>query len=76
MVERDGATIAFANLLLSAEKEELSVDLMRYLPEDASGVMEFLFIELMLLGKAEGYRFFNLGMAPLAGLERRRLAPL
>ena len=26
--------------------------------------------------KAEGYRWFNLGMAPLAGLEDRALAPL
>ncbi len=38
--------------------------------------MEFLFIELMLWGKEEGYRWFNLGMAPLAGLENRPQAPL
>ncbi len=30
--------------------------------------MEFLFIELMLWGQREGYRWFNLGMAPLSGL--------
>ena len=38
-------------------------------------VMEFLLIELMLWGKGEGYRWFNLGMAPLSGLEDRMLAP-
>jgi len=37
--------------------------------------MDFLFIELMLWAKAEGYRWFKLGMAPLAGLEAHRLAP-
>jgi phosphatidylglycerol lysyltransferase len=29
----------------------------------------------MLWGKAQGYRWFNLGMAPLAGLDAHRLAP-
>ena len=38
--------------------------------------MDYLFVELMLWGEAEGYRWFNLGMAPLAGLEDRALAPL
>jgi phosphatidylglycerol lysyltransferase len=30
----------------------------------------------MLWGKAENYQWFCLGMAPLAGLEHRRLSPL
>jgi phosphatidylglycerol lysyltransferase len=37
--------------------------------------MDFLFIELMLWGRAQGYRWFNLGMSPLSGLEAHRLAP-
>ena len=37
--------------------------------------MDYLFIELMLWGQREGYRWFNLGMAPLAGLESHPLAP-
>jgi phosphatidylglycerol lysyltransferase len=37
--------------------------------------MDFLFIELMLWGQSQGYAWFNLGMAPLAGLEVHRLAP-
>ena len=68
--------VAFANVLLGAEKEELSLDLMRYLPDAPNGVMEYLFIELMLWGKQEGYRWFNLGTAPFSGLEDRELAPL
>jgi phosphatidylglycerol lysyltransferase len=39
------------------------------------GVMDFFFIELMLWGQAQGYRCFNLGMAPLSGFEDRALAP-
>ena len=76
IVRKDDKTIAFANIWLGAEKEELSVDLMRHLPEAPPGVMEYLFIELMLWGKQEGYRWFNLGMAPLSGLDSRALAPL
>ena len=38
--------------------------------------MEYLFIRLMLWGKDLGYEWFNLGMSPLAGLEKHPLAPL
>jgi phosphatidylglycerol lysyltransferase len=38
--------------------------------------MDMLFIELMLWGAAEGYQWFNLGMAPLSGLDDSSLAPL
>lgn len=76
LVRKEGRIIAFANIWSGAEKEELSIDLMRYLPEAPHGVMDYLFIQLMLWGKQEGYRWFNCGMAPLSGLEDRALAPL
>ncbi len=74
LVQMGGSIIAFANMWLGAEKEELSVDLMRYTSEAPENVMEYLFIELMLWGKKEGYRWFNLGVAPLSGLENRPFA--
>jgi phosphatidylglycerol lysyltransferase len=67
--------VAFANVWMSGMQEELSVDLMRHLPDAPRGVMDYLFIELMLWGRSQGFRWFNLGMAPLSGLEQRRLAP-
>jgi phosphatidylglycerol lysyltransferase len=76
VIHLDGKIVAFSNLWLGAEKEELSPDLMRYLPSAPSGIMEYLFIQLMVWGQQEGYRWFNLGMAPLSGLEDRTLAPL
>lgn len=69
-------TVAFANLWLSGGDEELSVDLMRHTEKAPTGVMDYLFTELMLWGAARGYRWFSLGMAPLSGLEARSLAPL
>ena len=71
-----GRIMAFANLWKNGGKEELSVDLMRYKPESPNGIMEFLFVELILWGKEENYQWFSLGIAPLAGLERHPLAPL
>lgn len=71
-----GRIEAFATVWATEKKEELSVDLMRHLPEAPNGLMDDLFISLMLFGKAEGYRWFNLGMAPLSGLPQHELAPL
>ena len=67
---------AFANIWLTKDKAELSIDLMRYDPDSPNGMMDYLFAELMLWGKAENYQWFCLGMAPLAGLDNRPLAPL
>ena len=75
VVRMDGRIVAFANIWQGAGKEELSVDLMRYLPDTQHGVMNYLFIELMLWGKQEGYQWFNPGMAPLSGLNNHALAP-
>ena len=76
IVRSEGEIVAFANLWGTASLEELSVDLMRFSPDAPRSAMDYLFIELMLWARAQGYRWFNLGMAPLAGLENRALAPL
>ena len=68
--------LAFANLFLTDTHEEASLDLMRFAPESPAGIMDFLFVELMQWARQHGYRWFNLGMAPLAGLTNRRQAPL
>ncbi|OQY99825.1 MAG: hypothetical protein B6D35_08470 [Candidatus Brocadia sp. UTAMX2] len=76
IVRKNGKIIAFVNVWLSSEKAEVSGDLMRHFPDAPNGVMEYLFVQLMLWGKQEGYKWFNLGMAPLSGLEEHALAPL
>lgn len=76
LVWQGDTLLAFANLFLTETKEEASVDLMRHAPSAPAGIMDFLFVELMQWARQEGYRWFNLGMAPLAGLTARRMAPL
>ncbi|HUL72468.1 MAG TPA: bifunctional lysylphosphatidylglycerol flippase/synthetase MprF [Vicinamibacterales bacterium] len=76
VLEVNGRIEAFANMWPGPGKVELSVDLMRHRASAPKNSMEGLFIYLMQWGKAEGYQWFNLGMAPLSGLEPTALAPL
>lgn len=75
VVRRQDAIVAFATLWPTASRAEISVDLMRYGSQAPPGVMDYLFVEAMLWAKAQGYQWFNLGMAPLSGLEQHYLAP-
>ena len=74
VVRHQGAVVAFANLWRGGSIE-LSVDLMRYNDDAPKGVVDYMLIECMLWGRAQGFRWFNLGMAPLSGLEEHALAP-
>jgi phosphatidylglycerol lysyltransferase len=76
VVRRHGRMVAFANVWAPETREEFSIDLMRYDDDAPSGVMEYLFTELLLWGQKQGYGWFSLGMAPLSGFEHHRLAPL
>ncbi|MCY1016957.1 bifunctional lysylphosphatidylglycerol flippase/synthetase MprF [Pyxidicoccus sp. MSG2] len=76
VVRRDGRPWGFANVWAPEVKDELSLDLMRYRPGSPHGVMDFLFVSLMLWGRRQGYGRFNLGMAPFSGFEARSLAPM
>ena len=76
VVRRAERMVAFANVWAGISREEMSIDLMRYGDDAPPGVMEYLFAELMLWGKAQGYHWFSLGMAPLSGFQHHPLAPL
>ncbi len=76
IARKDDRILAFAILWASRNKEELALDLMRFHPDAPQGVMDYLLVELMLGGKAQGYRWFNLGIAPLSSFEGHPLSPL
>ncbi|MGL4891431.1 MAG: phosphatidylglycerol lysyltransferase domain-containing protein, partial [Aeromonas veronii] len=68
LVWHEGQIVGFANLWVSDNKEMLSIDLMRYSMDTGTApIMDFLFVELLLWGKVQGYASFNLGMAPMSG---------
>lgn len=76
IIRKGDQIAAFANIWMTADKEEMAIDLMRYNPTISNTTMEYLFTKLMLWGKENGFRYFSLGMSPLSGLENRTLAPL
>jgi len=71
LVRREGKIVAFANIMNGWGNQRVTIDLMRYLPEEGQGMMQFLFIELLEYYRAQGVAEFSLGMAPLAGLEAK-----
>ncbi|KQX19504.1 MULTISPECIES: bifunctional lysylphosphatidylglycerol flippase/synthetase MprF [unclassified Sphingomonas] len=76
MVRVDGRIVAFANIWRTANRRELSVDLMRHGAGSPPGVMDYLFASLILWGQDQGHARFSLGLAPLSGIEAHRLSPL
>jgi len=67
--------VAFVNLMPDyGSHTQLSIDLMRYSPDAPQDTMDYLFVELALHARSQGYRHFNLGMAPLAGVGETRYA--
>ncbi|MEY4590076.1 MAG: hypothetical protein RL497_2152 [Pseudomonadota bacterium] len=86
-VEYRGEVVAFASLWRNHTQHhnaqhhtqqhtqhEVAIDLMRYGHSAPKRVMEFLTLSTLLWAQSEGYRWFNLGMAPLSGLQSHRLA--
>jgi lysylphosphatidylglycerol synthetase-like protein (DUF2156 family) len=74
VVRQGGRIVAFANLLPGTDR--VAVDLMRFTPDAPPGVMDYLFVRAIQWAGAQGYPVLDLGMAPLSGLEDRRLAPV
>lgn len=66
--DRWGRLVAFMNQVPGVRPGVATVDLMRHRRETPNGLMDHLFGELMLLLREEGYRWFSLGLAPLAGV--------
>jgi len=76
VVRDHGRPVAFANIWTTASRGSFSMDLMRYADDAPKNIMDYLFVELIAWGRAQGYQAFEFGMAPLAGLDDRPLAPI
>jgi phosphatidylglycerol lysyltransferase len=72
--DKDSRILAFVNLLSSYRPGEATIDLMRHRLRSPNGIMDYLFVKLFLLCKAQGFTRFNLGMAPMAGFQEREEA--
>ena len=75
IVRREGKVEAFANLLESGAKEEIMADLLRSSHEAPAALEDYLLLETMQWAKEKGFKWFNLGTAPLLNMEESPLAP-
>jgi phosphatidylglycerol lysyltransferase len=76
VVRENERIVAFANIWATPNRAELSVDLMRHVEGLSYSAMDLLFARLMGWARDQGFESFGLGLAPLSGLDVRRLAPL
>lgn len=75
VVKKEGQILAFSNILQSASQYELSIDLLRYHPEAPEAMIDFMVVQSMLWGQQEGYAWYDLGIAPLSGMDEHDFSP-
>jgi phosphatidylglycerol lysyltransferase len=76
LLRQNGEAVAFASVMTTQIRDEVTVGLMRYIPGQTSRyAMEYLFLRLIEWLRKQGYRSFSLGMVPLSGFNTHRLAP-
>ncbi len=64
--DKRGKLQGFATLMPSYTKESMSVDLIRWQEPEAVPMMDLLYLQMLLWSQEQGYRTFNIGMAPLS----------
>lgn len=66
--DEQGQIVAFLNIIPDYVKHECTYDMIRKSCKAPGGSMDALIVELIRHAKAAGYRYLNLGMVPMAGL--------
>ncbi len=75
--DREGFIEAFANIVIEFQNNGVAVDLMRHRAHIESGLMDFLFVSLLMWAKEQKYSTFNLGLSALSGVgEHSEAAPI
>jgi phosphatidylglycerol lysyltransferase len=74
--DTNGTMVAFINEVPSYRPGEANFDMMRHIPGLHWGTMDYLFAQMMVTMKNEGYRTLNFGVAPFVGIGDRPNATL
>ncbi|RAZ85129.1 bifunctional lysylphosphatidylglycerol flippase/synthetase MprF [Cereibacter johrii] len=75
VLRAEGRIVAFATVMQTGTKAEATLDLMRFARSAPPGSMDVLLCNLLVEMKRQGFRSFNLGMAPLSGITAHQAAP-
>lgn len=68
VLEADGNMLGFVNIIPSYAPHTATIDMMRYRADAPNGVMDLLFLKLFEYNRAQGFRYFSLGAAPIVEL--------
>ncbi|WEV54794.1 bifunctional lysylphosphatidylglycerol flippase/synthetase MprF [Leuconostocaceae bacterium ESL0723] len=68
ILEQDGQVVAFGTLVSSKTESQMAIDLMRFNQQAPNGAMDILLVNACHYAKEQGFKIFNLGMSPLAGV--------
>jgi phosphatidylglycerol lysyltransferase len=69
LVRENGVPVAFTTFMTTDLNVEATVGVMRHLSDASPYVMDYLFVQLALHLKSEGYRSLSLGVAPFSGVQ-------
>jgi phosphatidylglycerol lysyltransferase len=72
---QDEKVLAFLNIIPDYAPNEATYDLIRKTADAPGGNMDVLIIELINHCKQKGYRYLNLGLAPMSGIDKARDIP-
>ncbi len=68
IVKYEGEIIAFGTIMPNYDNKTVGIDLMRLIPNPPNGTMDAVFYSFINWAKEQGYKEFNLGMAPLSNV--------
>lgn len=74
--DENNSELAFVNLIPSYVPGELAIDLMRRRHDALKGIMDFLFVKLLLDLQAKGVKRLSMGLAPMSGFEKHEKASI
>jgi phosphatidylglycerol lysyltransferase len=75
LCDATGQIVAFANQQPNYSHTQDSIDLMRHTADAPPNVMDFLLHQMLLKSYSDGWKTFDLGLVPLAGVGREKAAP-
>jgi phosphatidylglycerol lysyltransferase len=66
--DKEGQALAFVNQIKSYSPGEVTIDMMRHKENAPNSSMDFLFAKLLKELHSDGFKYFSLGLAALAGV--------
>lgn len=69
VLDQNQEIIAFTSLMPNYDANIMTIDLMRYDTDmNVNSMMDYLFLNLFIYAQDNGFKYFNLGMAPLSNV--------